>query len=152
MTINTKATMDGVASDGAYTNAQLIRDYTIYDITITEQFSQAMQAAGISYSGEIIPDGSLHRFHIDGHKSGTRNGAYTLHIDNCPAGWFMDYMTGLSQTWRMNNAKDMRMSFKMKAEIDQARRERIEEIRKKHAAAANKSVLSMEWIKACYRA
>ena len=66
---------------------------------ISDQFCRAMQFAGIRYSGEIIADGRLHRFHIEGQKQGSLNGAYTLHLDGCPAGWFMDYKTGLSKTW-----------------------------------------------------
>lgn len=35
----------------------------------------------------IIADGQLHRFRIQGHKSGTLNGAYALHLDGNPAGY-----------------------------------------------------------------
>ena len=68
--------------------------------SVIDNFRQAMQVVGIHHSGEIIADGKLHRFHIEGHKHGRNNGAYILHIDNHPAGWFLDHTTGLSQTWR----------------------------------------------------
>lgn len=125
-------------SDDTCSNTQFIRDYTTYEII--EQFRAAMRDAGIHYSGGIIADGRLHRFHIDGHKQGTLNGAYILHLDGRPAGWLMDYTTGLSQTWRMSGASDMYSSFKMRAEIDRARREREAETRQKYAAAAEKAV------------
>ena len=54
--------------------------------SIESQFRQAMQTAGIHYSGEIVPDGKLHRFHIEGQKRGSKNGAYILHVDGYPAG------------------------------------------------------------------
>ena len=56
------------------------------EYSVVDQFRQAMQAAGIFYSGKIIADGMLQRFHIEGHKRGTKNGAYVLHADGCPAG------------------------------------------------------------------
>ncbi len=89
-------------------NAPLKKPISNYTTSSIEtEFRQAMQAAGISFSGEIIADGRLHRFHIDGHKRGSLNGAYTLHFDSHPAGWFMDYTTGLSQTWRSGNVSSV---------------------------------------------
>jgi putative DNA primase/helicase len=97
-----------------------------------------MQAAGIQYSGEIIPDGKLHRFHIEGHKRGSKNGACTLHLDNHPAGWFMDFKTGVSQKWRMSGSME-RIPRQMIAEIEKAKREREAEQRQRHEAAAVKA-------------
>ncbi|MGG7055237.1 toprim domain-containing protein [Nitrosomonas sp. ANs5] len=59
-----------------------------------EEFRHAMLADGIQYHGEIIADGELHRFHIEGDKAGTRNGAYKLHTDGWPAGWYQDHKDG----------------------------------------------------------
>ncbi|MBS0424649.1 MAG: toprim domain-containing protein [Proteobacteria bacterium] len=106
--------------------------------SIETEFRQAMQAAGISFSGEIIADGGLHRFHIDGHKRGSLNGAYTLHLDNHPAGWFMDYTTGLSQTWRSGNVS--RVSHELFGRIEKAKQQREAEVLQKHAVAAKKAV------------
>ena len=104
----------------------------------SEQFRQAMRAAGISFSGEIIADGKLHRFHIEGHKRGSLNGAYTLHLDNHPAGWFMDYTTGLSQTWRSGSVS--RVSHELTEQIKESKQQREAEILQKHGAAAKKAV------------
>lgn len=105
--------------------------------SIETEFRQAMQAAGISFSGEIIADGRLHRFHIEGHKRGSLNGAYTLHFDNHPAGWFMDYTTGLSQTWRSGNASSV--SYVLIEQIKKAKQQREAEILQKHATAAKRA-------------
>lgn len=67
---------------------------------IVGEFTAAMRDAGIESDDPIIPDSVLHRIHIKGQKSGTRNGAYVLHIDGIPAGWFMDYQSGIKTTWR----------------------------------------------------
>lgn len=103
-----------------------------------QKFSQAIQAAGICYFGEIIPDGCIHRFHINGHKRGTLNGAYILHVDRFPAGWFMDFTTGFSQTWRSGNVNGM--PFALSAQIKAAKKQREIEISQKHAAAAKKAM------------
>ncbi|SFE41225.1 toprim domain-containing protein [Nitrosomonas sp. Nm166] len=106
--------------------------------SVVEQFRQVMRDAGIAYSGEIIADGRLHRFHIEGHKRGSLNGAYTLHIDGCPAGWFMDFTTGLSQTW--NSSSSSRIPYTVVKKIKEAKAQREAEIRQKHKEAANKAV------------
>jgi putative DNA primase/helicase len=51
---------------------------------IEAEFFAAMQEAGITPSDGVIADGQLHRCHIEGHKSGTRNGAYVLHPEGEP--------------------------------------------------------------------
>lgn len=111
-------------------------NYSIIDIE--SQLRQAMQAAGIHYSGEIVPDGKLQRFHIEGHKRGSKNGAYILHVDGCPAGWFMDYKTGISQKWRMSGSTG-RIPRQMIAKIEKAKREREAEQRYRYEVAAVKA-------------
>lgn len=68
---------------------------------VIESFKSAMREHGVSPPSEIKADGSLHRFHIDGQRSGTRNGAYLLHLDDHPAGWFQDFKTDTKVTWRI---------------------------------------------------
>jgi len=105
---------------------------------VIDQFRQAMQAAGIHYYGEIIADGSLHRFHIDGHKLHSLNGAYTLHVDGCPAGFFQDFKTGISQTW--SSRSNSRVSYSLIKQIETAKQQREAEILQRHKEAANKAV------------
>ena len=102
-----------------------------------DEFRQEMQTAGIHYSGEIVPDGKLHRFHIEGHKQGSLNGAYTFHLDNRPAGWFMDYTTGLSQTW--NSGGGFKVSYALIKQIEDTKQQREAEIRQGHKSAALKA-------------
>lgn len=106
-------------------------------LSLTEQFRQAMQEAGIVYSGEIIADGQLHRFYIVGHKKGSLNGAYKLHIDNCPAGYFQDFKSGISQKWRCSGNSPIPHYSAQK--IKEANRKREAETRQKHNAAALKA-------------
>lgn len=104
------------------------------------QFRTAMNDAGIHYSGEIIADGRLHRLHIDGHKPGTLNGAYVLHPDGVPAGWFQDYTTGLSQTWRADAGKITHQEIiAQQARIDELKRLREIEQHERYENAAAKA-------------
>jgi len=123
----------GVTDNGSYS----ITSKPITHESI-DQFRQAMQAAGIHYSGEIVTDGKLHRFHIEGHKPGSLNGAYAVHLDGFPAGWFMDYTTGISQTWRSGNGFQ-RISYALMQQIKEAKQQRETEIRQKHIEAACKA-------------
>jgi putative DNA primase/helicase len=60
-----------------------------------------MRATGVTPPDAIIDDGRLHRFHIAGHKPGTLNGAYVLHLDGCrPAGYFEDFVAGVKTQWK----------------------------------------------------
>ena len=63
-------------------------------------FIAAMAEAGIQTHEKIVADGQLHRIHVEGHRRGTRNGAYVLHGDGRAAGWFQDFVTGTRATWK----------------------------------------------------
>ena len=63
-----------------------------------EQFSTAMQAAGLAPPDTIEADGGLHRFSTSG-KRGDDSGWYVLHPDGVAAGVFGCWRNGLSQTW-----------------------------------------------------
>jgi len=45
-------------------------------MNIEEVFKQAMQATGIETDVSILADGNLHRFHVAGDRSGSKNGLY----------------------------------------------------------------------------
>lgn len=107
--------------------------------SIIEQFREAMNSVGINYSGEITADGELRRFHIEGQKCATKNGAYVLHHDGCPAGWFMDYKSGFSQTWKCSG-DSAQVSRAFAKQIKEAKLHRETEIRQKHKEAASKGV------------
>lgn len=62
-------------------------------------FGGALAAAGLQCPSEIIPDGKLHRYHVEGDKLGTRDAWYVLHIDGVPAGSFGHWCTGQKHKW-----------------------------------------------------
>ena len=63
-------------------------------------FRAAMDAAGITTKDPIVPDGELHRVHVEGDRPGSRNGWYVLNPDpELPSGAFGCWRRGLKQTW-----------------------------------------------------
>lgn len=105
---------------------------------IVQGFRQALHANGIQLYGEIIADGQLHRGHIEGQKSGSKNLAYVVHTDGCPAGWFHDFKNGVSGTWRSDH-KNAKHSYVSQKERNRAKQRLETNQRKKNEAAANKA-------------
>jgi putative DNA primase/helicase len=100
-----------------------------------QQFKQAMLASGITPPSHIIADGQRHRFHVEGRKAGSKDGAYFLHLDGNPTGWFMDWMTGISGKWSADG-KSRPFTPAMRQQIDQERKQRELEEQLRHEQAA----------------
>jgi len=104
------------------------------------EFSDAMRSNGLEARDHILPDGLLHRYKVNGDRSGSKNGWYTLHIDGIPAGAFGSWKTGESHTWC--SKKQDELSSQERAEyrqrIDQAKKDREAEQAKLHVEAAEK--------------
>ena len=64
-----------------------------------EDFRQAINSIGLHFSDKIIADGKLHRFHVEGDKSGKKNGWYVLYDGDIPAGAFGCWKRGINETW-----------------------------------------------------
>lgn len=91
-------------------------------------FQQVMSDAGLG-TPEIITDGLLHRFHVDGDRSGTRNGWYIFYVDKVCGGCFGSWKLGTSETWHENgkSLSDTQLR-QMKAKIVQNTRRRKQEL------------------------
>lgn len=91
-------------------------------------FIGAMVDAGIvpTEPDQIAADGTLHRFHVEGDKRGTRAGWAVLHVDQHGAGGvFGHWRTWISSTWRSGRGKISSSERKrLSASIEQARRAR----------------------------
>lgn len=104
---------------------------------VEEQFRQAIERAGIVAPANIIADGKLHRFSTNG--NGDDAGRYVLHDDDKnPAGWFMDYRSGIEGKWRAqaDRQKTAKERTDLHQQIEADRREREAEERQRHADAA----------------
>ena len=60
-----------------------------------------LQAAGVAPASpaELVPDGNLHRHHVEGDRRGTRNGWHVLHLDPPASGAGGSWKTGARVNW-----------------------------------------------------
>jgi putative DNA primase/helicase len=67
----------------------------------------AMRLAGLAPAKamDLIPDGKLRRYRVEGDKAGSANGWYVLHGGAMLAGAFGSWKTGESHTWHQASAK-----------------------------------------------
>lgn len=101
-------------------------------------FANAIGDVGMVVNDPIIADGKLHRVYVEGDKPGTKNGAYILHADHHPAGWYHHFRTGITGKWTASG-KCEPMSLDMRLQIEAERRLRREEQLKCQLAAARKA-------------
>lgn len=130
---------NAIGHEGVNRSISSIKSMSYYAISdVVSKFRIDMHNAGIPYSGEIVPDGIAHRIHIDGHKLGSSNGEYKLHIDERPAGYFKDYKSGVYQPW--NNIHGSRVSYTSIKNINKDKLKREADLFQKHNEAASKAV------------
>ncbi len=96
---------------------------------IESKFREAIQATGIEYRGDIIPDGNIHRIHVEGDKPGSQNGWYVLYGDDIPAGAFGCFKRDISGTWTSKDVQTMTDDEKARylQKIEAARQQRVKE-------------------------
>jgi putative DNA primase/helicase len=98
---------------------------TAYEVIAS--FKAAMAAQGIATDDPIIADGQLHRIHIKGHKSGSLNGAYVLHLDGHPAGYFEDFTAGIKTNWKLEGSEQHPLDPDYQKQIEAAKTERAQQ-------------------------
>ncbi|MDO3620223.1 phage/plasmid primase, P4 family [Ralstonia pseudosolanacearum] len=108
---------------------------------VVGQFRDAMAEQGIVIIGEIVADGRLHRYHVDGDKRGQRNAWAILHIDDKPAGAFgcnRRYGNDHKFTWTGKATKPLTAAERraIRERIEKQKQEREEAERARRAAAA----------------
>lgn len=74
---------------------------------IIDYFKNEMINKGIVPPSQIISDGQLHRFHIEGDHRASRNGWYVLYTDNIPFGAFGNWKTDIKQTWSIKASSQL---------------------------------------------
>ena len=99
----------------------------------TQQFSDAIKAAGLIPPDAIEVDGNIHRFASNG-KKGDDAGWYLLYGDGIPAGSFGCWRDSPTQTWRADIGRpltaDEEAAHRAKVEIMRAQRE-ADDVRRK---------------------
>ena len=66
---------------------------------IIRLFEAEMSSKGITPPKDIIANGKLYRFHIQGDKPSSKNGWYVLYMDKVPCGVFGSWKTGDKFSW-----------------------------------------------------
>lgn len=73
-----------------------------------DDFRNALALAGLPMlKGDLIADGVLHRYQVEGDKAGSKNGWYVLHADAHTFGAFGSWKTGQSETWSPSSSETM---------------------------------------------
>lgn len=93
-----------------------------------EEFRSAMASAGLRIRDEIIPDGKIHRFTVEGDKPRSLNGWYVLHEDGVPAGAFGSWKHDIHSTWCAKSDTELTPAERI------AHKQRIEAMRKEREA------------------
>ena len=90
------------------------------------QFRDAMGGAGLSPPDVPIADGELHRFHVEGDKSGSTSGWYVLYGDGIPAGRYGCWKRDIKEKWCAKASTEMsdaeRGQWQKQMEAAQAKR------------------------------
>jgi putative DNA primase/helicase len=99
------------------------------------QFKNAMLDALGCFPENIIGNGSLHRFKIDG----KLNGWYVLHLDGRAAGCFGDWKQGIKCKWKMSGkfmplSEYQHQTFKAQCQREEAKRKAEEASKRREAA------------------
>lgn len=127
-------------------------DIQISVTEIEQQVLASMSELGVTPASyeSLQLDGELHRYDIDGDKRGSKNGVYSIHTDNIPAGFIQDWKRGVKEKWRYKGANLTAEQeayydsdeYRKKYEAEQKQRE--EERKKKQAEAADRSRIFIE--------
>lgn len=113
---------------------------------IIQNFQAAMAENGITPPQQIISDGKLYRFHIQGDKKGSKNGYYLLFMNKISCGVFGSWKAGISHKWcsktrsRMNNSEYK--EYKRQVEEAKRLREIVRAREQTEAAEFAKSIFS----------
>lgn len=66
---------------------------------IMQLFQAEMSVNGIAPPKDIVADSKLHRFHVEGDKTGSKNGWYVLYLDGISCGVFGSWKKGSYFKW-----------------------------------------------------
>lgn len=87
-------------------------------------FLAALQSMFGLLSWLPVADGSIHRFHVPGDRTGSKNGWYVLFLDGIASGCFGSWKAGTSHTWSSRKPADPLEATLIRQRIEQARRQR----------------------------
>jgi len=118
---------------------------------IETQFKDALTSAGLNTRDQIVADGKLRRFHVDGDRRGQFNGWYILFDDGCPSGAFGNWKTGEKHKWHVHDFETLSKAQKEehRQKMLQARQEREAKDQRIKTQAAKKAQKIWDQAKPC---
>lgn len=114
-----------------------------------EEFADTLRAAGFIISGSLtgaddehpIMDGKKHRVAVEGDKSGATSGFYVGHLDDHPAGYYMNNKTGDKDKWKSKGyTLTPEQKAVMQAQTAQKLQARAEDEKQRHEQSAKRVV------------
>jgi putative DNA primase/helicase len=108
-------------------------------------FSESMAANGLLCPDDIIPDGKIHRFNVNGDKSGSKNGFYILYGDGLPAGSYGSWKTGETFTWCGKSEKSLTDAERAKYRERIAKAKAAKDKEQKHLRAKARKKAAWIW-------
>lgn len=106
-----------------------------------EAFRDAMSAAGLRTGDDIIADGKLHRFTVDGDKPRSKNGWYVFHDDGVAAAAFGSWKHDISATWCAKSEDHLTLDERRQyaTRMEEAKRQRADELAAVRAEAKQRA-------------
>jgi len=102
-----------------------------------------MHARGVSPTdpANVVADGRLHRYRVDGDKPGSANGWLVLHLDGVPSGAFGSWKAGIAESWSAQTDDELTPTQREehRQQMEAARRERDRERQQQRAEAADRA-------------
>lgn len=117
---------------------------------IIAAFKASMRAEGIEKPPDHIEaDGVLHRFHIQGQRPGSLNGAYILYVDGArPAGYFQDFKNDVKISWKFDGPTKQ-LTQAERAALEATKERRLQERKTRQDKAAKRARAIWKEAKPC---
>ena len=99
---------------------------------------------------QLIRDGQIHRYRLNGDKRSNKSGAYCIYNDGLPAGWAEDWHIGKSINWCYDTSglpkeqRDYYESPEQKKKIEAAKEKRRQEALQRQAEVSDKARIRIE--------
>ena len=107
----------------------------------TNGFVDSMRENGLTPPADIIADGEIHRFYVQGDSPNSQNGWYVLYNNSLMAGAYGCWKRGISETWSERSCRTLSPdeSARFRADVEAAKKKRAEVQAEIHIECREKS-------------
>lgn len=130
-------------------------NYTFKETDIQQQVLQFMQSLGIApiRNEQLILDGQIHRYKVEGDRGGEFSGAYCIFTDGLPAGFVQDWRKDIKQDWKFDTSgfKDEQRKYfnsdEFRIKAQNAKKEREKKLKQAQVKASEMARIRWENLK-----